>query len=685
MVDSIGEVIFEADPEGRWTHLNSAWTRLLGHPVEESLGRVFLDYVHPDDRAANLEKFMDVVTGPHDSCRFEARYLTADGGIRHMEIHAWIFRGPNREPIGSTGTLTDVTARRQAEAALLAREQRLAALVQNAADAIVVCDPDGTITWAGPGYARLVGLDGDVTGTSLVDHVAPEDRPAARAALARAAAPLAAAEPVELRVLRPGGGRRHLEAIVTGRLADPAVAGIVVNARDVSERKAFELELERRATHDSLTDLPNRALLLDHVNGLVDDPGPHPHALVFLDLDRFKLVNDSLGHDAGDQVLQAVAGRLQSAARPGDVVARFGGDEFVVVCRSVDFRAATDLAETLRTAVAAPIPVAGRDLTLTASAGVRLFGAVETAGRAHPSAGTLLRDADVAMYEAKEAGRDQVAVSDPGSGARVLARLDMEMLLRQAIENDGLVLFAQPEVSLASGRVTGVELLVRWPHPTRGLLAPDAFIGLAEETGLIVPLGRWVLERAAHQLAEWQRHGGGPPRVWVNVSPRQFQTGIVAELTAVFAHCGVDPSGLCLELTESALLHDITSAAAVMGALTDLGVTLSIDDFGTGFSSLAYLQRLPLHELKIDRSFVANLGAAEGRAIVAAVVGLAQALHLETVAEGVETAEQAAVLTGLGCHAAQGFLYAPPLALDEVGQTGRYGHLSERGARAGTG
>ena len=270
MVNSLQEVIFEADPEGRWTHLNPAWTRLLGYPVEESLGRPFLEYVHPDDRQANLEKFLAVVNGPHDSCRFEARYLAADGGIRHMEIHAWIFRGPDREALGSTGTLTDVTGRRQAEDALLVREQRLAALVQNAADAIVVCQPDGTITWAGPGYARLVGVDeADVVGTCLLEHVAPEDRGWPAAALRRGAAPLAAAEPVELRIVRPGGGRRHLDTIFTGRLSDPAVGGIVVNARDISERKAFELELERRATHDSLTDLPNRALLLEHISELI--------------------------------------------------------------------------------------------------------------------------------------------------------------------------------------------------------------------------------------------------------------------------------------------------------------------------------------------------------------------------------------------------------------------------------
>ena len=253
------------------------------------------------------------------------------------------------------------------------------------------------------------------------------------------------------------------------------------------------------------------------------------------------------------------------------------------------------------------------------------------------------------------------------------------MLLRKAIERDGLVLYCQPERSLRSGALVGLELLVRWPHPTRGLLTPDAFIGLAEESGLIVPLGRWVLRQACQQLASWQREGWGPPRLSVNVSPRQLQTGIVAELTSALADSGADPASLCLELTESALLHDITTAAAVMGALTDLGVTLSIDDFGTGFSSLSYLQRLPLHQLKIDQSFVANLSSDEGRAIVSAIVGLANALHLETVAEGVEDAEQARLLSSLGCDAAQGFLYARPFPLEQF----RPVQLALSGAAAG--
>ena len=666
MAETVQEVIFEADPEGRWTYLNPAWTKLLGYPVEDSLGQPFLDYVHPDDRGGNLAKFVDTVTGPHDSCRFEARYLTADGGVRHMEIHAWIFRGPGREPLGSTGTLTDVTDRRRAEETLAVRERRLAALVQNAADAIVVCAPDGTISWAGPGYSRLVGVDdARVLGACLVDHVAPEDRTLARSVLIRAAAPLAPTEPVELRFLRPGGGRRHVEAIITGRLTDPAVEGIVINAHDISERKAFELELERRATHDALTGLPNRALLIERVAAVIDEPGSHPNALVFLDLDRFKLVNDSLGHDAGDQVLRAVAGRLADAARPGDVVARFGGDEFVVVCQDLDLPSAVDVAHDLRRAIAVPITVGGRDLTLTASAGVRLFGHVQPGRATGPqtTVGTLLRDADSAMYEAKEGGRDQVAVSDPHTGARVLARLDTEMLLRKAIEQDGLVLYCQPELSLLTHQIIGLEVLVRWRHPTLGLLRPDAFIGLAEETGLILPLGRWVLRETCRQLAAWQRAGLEVPRVSVNVSARQLLTGIVGELAAILADTGVEPSSLCLELTESALLHDVTTAAAVMGALTDLGVTLSIDDFGTGFSSLAYLQRLPLHQLKIDRSFVVNLRTEEGRAIVSAVVGLAQALHLETVAEGVEDNDQERLLTRLGCQGAQGYLYARPFPL----------------------
>ena len=544
MVESVREVIFEADPEGRWTYLNPAWTRVLGHDVEGSIGRQFLDYVHPDDREANLAVFVDTVTGGKDRCRFEARYLTADGGVRHMEIHAWIFRGPTGEPLGSTGTLTDVTERRIAEA-----------------------------------------------------------------------------------------------------------------------------ELERRATHDALTGLPNRTLLCTRIADAVDRSRRLPDnvALLFLDLDRFKLVNDSLGHDAGDEVLRAVADRLRRSVRPTDLVGRFGGDEFAVLAEGLDRAGARTLAHRVRAAVGAPLVVGDHELALTASVGVRAVRPGDSLDTdAEEAAKILLRDADSAMYEAKEAGRDRTEVFDTGTRARVVARLDIETLLRKALDHDGLLLHYQPQIDLRTGAVVGLEALLRWDHPVTGVLAPDEFIAVAEDSGLIVPIGRWVLEQVCVAIADRRARGVALPRIAVNVSARQLASGLVADVAAVLQHTGAPPDGLCLELTESALLTDSELALASMSALTDLGVALSLDDFGTGFSSLSYLQRLPLRQIKIDRSFVARLDRPEGRAIVTAIIGLADALGIATIAEGVERPSDAAMLDELGCRVAQGYWLGRPGPLDEA-------------------
>jgi diguanylate cyclase (GGDEF)-like protein len=439
------------------------------------------------------------------------------------------------------------------------------------------------------------------------------------------------------------------------------------------ERKraqAAERALLHQAFHDTLTGLPNRVLFLDRLGQALArrERRPMEVAVLFLDVDRFKWVNDSLGHAAGDQLLVAVAGRLHSVLRPGDTVARFGGDEFVLLCEELgDEREAFAVAQRLNRALADPFHLKGREVGLTASIGIAL-----ASTSTHDTPDALLRDADAAMYRAKERGRDRIELFDEDMRSRALSRLETESALRRAIDQGELRVHYQPVIELATGRVTGLEALVRWQHPERGLMPPSEFIPVAEETGLIVACGAVVLTEACTQVARWnaQQIHRPPLPVSVNLSPHQVLSQGLPELVAdALERSGLDPRLLCLEITETVLIEDAASSRAALDALKELGVTLAVDDFGTGYSSLLYLRRFPVDVLKIDRSFVVGLGTnVEDTAIVAGVIRLAHALGLLAVAEGVETPEQAARLKELGCDLAQGYYWSRPLAPEETEQ-----------------
>ncbi|MCA1846478.1 MAG: bifunctional diguanylate cyclase/phosphodiesterase [Actinobacteria bacterium] len=435
-----------------------------------------------------------------------------------------------------------------------------------------------------------------------------------------------------------------------------------------------------RALHDPLTGLANRGLLMDQLGQALARARRRPGAVavLFLDLDRFKVVNDSLGHAAGDDLLVEVARRLERVMRSADTVARLGGDEFVVLAEDVaGVDEALTLAHRLREAIAAPISLgAGQRIVVTASVGIALSapgaGTDDDAGgdldrhsvvAATPS--SLLWDADVAMYRAKDAGRDRIQIFEDGLRAASLDRFRSEAMLRYALDHDGLRLHYQPLVELGTGTLAGAEALVRLDHPERGLIPPAEFIPVAEETGLVVPLGAWVVAEAAAQAAAWQALQpvvAGPLTVSINLSGRQLNTpGFAVEMGAAIARSGADPSHLCFEVTENTLLDAGGGSVGTLQALKDLGVRLAIDDFGTGHSSLTWLRRLPADFLKVDKTFVAGLGTDPGdTAIVRAVLDLGQALGLTTVAEGVETPEQLAALRDLGCDWAQGYHLGHP-------------------------
>ena len=434
--------------------------------------------------------------------------------------------------------------------------------------------------------------------------------------------------------------------------------------RDISERKAFEERLEYQATHDPLTGLPNRTLFLDRLELALarSRRSSRTVAVLFCDLDHFKVVNDSLGHSAGDRLLVALAQRLRDALRPGDTVARFGGDEFVILCDELATQQdAVYIAERIHKAVHEPLTVGSTEVFAAISIGIAFAGA-ETGPE------SMIRDADAAMYLAKERGRARYEVYDETMRATLDERLDIESALRRAVTRHELRVVYQPTVDLATGAIVGVEALLRWDHPERGLLVPADFIDVAEETGLIVPIGSWVIEQACRQAQRWQ--AARPSEhllVSVNLSGRQLDTpSLIDTVREVIERTGVDPALLGLEITESVVMRDPQASTVALQALKELGVRLAVDDFGTGYSSLAYLRRFPVDLLKVDRAFVDGLGTdsgdAEDRAIVAAVVSLAHTLGMQAIAEGVETATQLAELRDLGCDMAQGFYIAKPLA-----------------------
>jgi diguanylate cyclase (GGDEF)-like protein len=443
--------------------------------------------------------------------------------------------------------------------------------------------------------------------------------------------------------------------------------------REVAERRKAEDQLQHQALHDTLTGLPNRTLLLDRVERALAHSRRDGSmvALLLADLDDFKVINDGLGHQAGDGVLLAVAERLLGAvrrsdtvSRPGtDTVARLGGDEFVVLCDSMtNERDALVVAERIAEVLQEPFAFGGEKIFVSASIGV-----APSAGNKDTTPESLLRDADAAMYRAKERGRARYEIFDDAMRSRVLGRLHQENQLRQAIDGDELRLYYQPIVSLDNGRVHGVEALIRWEHPERGLLPPSEFVPLAEQSSLILALGHWVLREACEQVSRWN-HAASELSVTVNVAARQLADRAFADtLAATIAEARIDPARLGIELTESSLLDEAASPVEALEAMREVGVQLILDDFGTGYSSLSYLQRLPLDMLKLDRSFVIPLGADRQEwNLVASVIDMAAALELTMVAEGVETAAQQAMLSTLSCPYAQGYHFAKPMPADEL-------------------
>jgi diguanylate cyclase (GGDEF)-like protein/PAS domain S-box-containing protein len=552
--------------------------------------------------------------------------------------------------------------RLEANAADIAkRKEHFHALVQNSSDVITLIGRDGTIRYQSASVERILGYqEAELLDRPFGELVHPEDRTQILRKIDEAVNIVGPPIAAECRLRRADDSYCPCEVTITNLLDLPAVQGLVLNTRDVSERKALEDKLTHQAFHDSLTNLPNRAAFRMHLDHALQGEADRRIAVLFLDLDDFKAVNDTLGHDTGDQLLTAVGARIASTLRPGDTVARLGGDEFAVLLRNMeDEQIAARVAERIERQLAPLFAIGGKEISIRASIGIA--GLVS----GQEAADELIRNADVAMYIAKAKGKARYVEYEAALAAGAIARMELEHDLHAALQEKQFLLQYEPVVILESGAIHSLEAVVRWNHPRRGLLYPADFISVAEQSGLIVDLGRWVLQQAARDGRRLQvRYPSAPAmQISVNLSGRQLEhPDVIKDVLDAVDAAGLDPQALILELTESVLLADTEPVARTLQELRSRGFRLALDDFGTGYSSLGHLRDFPVDILKMDASFVAGIGTglADG-AILRAIIGLANSLGLMTVGEGIERQEQLAALNAMGCNAGQGFYLSKPL------------------------
>lgn len=648
--------IAHTSPDGRWLRMNRRFCEILGYAEADLRGKHFMELVHGPDLAEELKGMALIGLGDIDHFRRELRYVHKNGTPVWVQLTVSLVYLTAGEPEYYVSVLEDISARKSAEALQQLHERALDAC----ANGVFILSEDGRVQYVNPAYLRISGLS--------IEQVLGREAES----LFQGAGPVSLEEIRSLlRAQREGrtvisSTRPDAEPSWTELLLTPVrdergeVNHFVGVLNEITEQKRYEERLLWQSHHDTLTGLPNRVLLQERLNlGMAyANRSGRLMAVLFIDLDHFKLVNDSLGHELGDRLLQQVGERLSGLLRESDTVARQGGDEFVVILSELKLdEHAGKVCQKLLDALTEPFEVEGRTLRIAASVGIALY------PRDAEDTQNLLRFADTALYRAKELGRNNFQFFTDAMNARMLERLVLESGLHQAVANDELLLHYQPQVELDNGRVLGAEALLRWRHPHLGLVAPNRFIAIAEETGLIIPIGDWVLRRACADAMRWQGLSDGDFRIAVNLSACQFRdVGLVGRITAILEDTGLPPACLELEITESLLLQDVDAAIASLRELKALGISLSMDDFGTGYSSLSYLKRLPIDRLKIDQSFVRELATnPEDAAITRAIISMAHNLNLSVIAEGVETEAQRSLLVRYHCDELQGFLFSRPV------------------------
>lgn len=633
---------------------------MLGYTVDELVGTSAFDLVHPDDLEEATTEFARTLDGDYEMHPLPVRARHKNGDWVDVEVLASDIRSDPGVPEGIVLNIRDASWRVEAEEVERRSEARFRALVQYSSDGVVVIGADGTVNYASPSIDRIFSRSAEqLMEENGLDLVHPDDREMVSTELAMLIDRPGESLTRELRSVDPEGRTRWIEATVVNMLDNPDVVGIVANVRDISERKAMEGRLEHAATHDPLTGLPNRTLLHDRLQQAFARAKRSKRSVgvLFLDLDNFKLLNDTHGHGFGDKALVAVSDRIAAALRVGDTVSRFGGDEFIVLCediRSLD--EAQEIAERLHYQVTGPMVVEGVEMFVETSIGVAVTGDPET------DPDDLIRDADAAMYRAKDRGRGRVEMFDSGVRELAVERLDLESALHRALERDEITISYEPVLDLRTNHVAGLEATPQWHHPDRGLLAADEFMEAADETGVSIPIGVWLLEDACRVVWKWTNdlRPDEPIRLGVNLSSRQLDDPeLIDEVERVTTVTGIDADQLHLEIPEGVMIADVDRTAKTLEALSRQGVHISVDDFGTGYSSLSYLRRFPVDQLKLDAAFVDETSGNEGNAaIIGAIIRLAHTLGMKVTAEHIESGPQLEELRRLGCDYGQGPLLA---------------------------
>ena len=653
--DSANEIyVFDADSL-RFIQVNRGAQQNLGYTLEELKALTPLD-LKPEFTPQSFESLLvPLRQGEMQSLVFETVHKRKDGSQYPVEVRLQLSCGET--PPVFVAIIQDITERRQAEAQM----RELSRVVEQMDDTVVITDLQGNIQYANPAYERTTGYSRlEVLGKNAGVVKSGEHGQRFYEELWQTILAGRVFRGVLVNRKKDGSLYYEEKTITPLKDADSNLVRFVSTGKDITERRRTDERLRQLAHFDPLTGLPNRMLLQDHLKRAMAEANLLGRlvAVMFLDLDRFKTVNDTLGHEIGDALLGSVAERLAACLRPGDTVSRLGGDEFTVVLTNVaHVDDVTHVVQKILDQFLSPFRIAGRNLFVNPSIGITLYPLDEK------DTTNLLRDADIAMYRAKELGGNTFQFYTPELNARAARRLELETGLRQALERQELRLHYQPLVDIKTGRIRGMEALLRWQHPEYGLIPPLDFIPLAEDTGLIIPIGEWVLKTACAQIKAWHDTGFPTLQVAVNLSSKQLRDrSLIAAVEGALTESGLDARYLDLELTESVLMQDMELAGTILTALKKVGVSFSLDDFGTGYSSLSYLKRFPIDYLKIDRSFVLDiLTDPVGAGLVKAIIAMANVLHIKVIAEGVETYEQLEYLRRQGCDITQGYFCSPPV------------------------